>query len=643
MAAIILVMMSVTKDPLKDDDRYPTRITAISTIVLLFLAIFAYAATIFYEKPLDVMTFGKITPSYKYKPANLSWSGDSWSFAFDMFDKKKKSGSVNIMNALSIGMTTLPPDENAEITGQSYNLNLPVSKSQQEKIEYNLGEKLRTLTDPEGNSATAELKLPQYIDPPVWNKKGNFLVFTAGEEENGPRSIWGVSLQISLLSRDEKKEKKPEIEEDDESNTVVVKMTAEEIEAEKLLEMNPDKKAIYLAKKNEEKDKLNLPVGKPKTLLADFNVIIDKACAPLTHKTAWSPDGKRFVFDAPDSKDRLNLWVSDTVEQSIDQITKGESKLMPLWSPAGDKLLYVTKTDSYTYLKIADIDGKNARPLDVTRKKDKDLFPLWNSDESKVIYVKKGKFVIMNANTTNQKDLSRETLTPSKFWLTAGRKQVTLEFTDSGNIWKIFTINPNGKKNKKIFQETCETLAQPKWSYDGKYVVTGANYKKESALWRLDKNGDLKTRMYTGKHAITEIEWAPNSERVAFIVKKKEIPSMWYDRTINMEELWVVNSDATQPMYLYTALGSINHLTWDNEGKRMAFDETYQAPYFINPVTNVKVVHAIGAEKWTLLPYEFYGESPAWSNDGQVLAYISWSDFWMPSPGASRIWIAQIK
>jgi len=118
---------------------------------------------------------------------------------------------------------------------------------------------------------------------------------------------------------------------------------------------------------------------------------------------------------------------------------------------------------------------------------------------------------------------------------------------------------------------------------------------------------------------------------------------MWFDRDTHMEELWVVDNDATKPIYLYTATGTINHMSWDDQGKRIAFDETYNAPYFIPAVTNIKIVHAIGAEKWTLLPYEFHGEAPTWSNDGNVLAYISWNDFWFPSPGRSRIWIAQLQ
>ena len=592
---------------------------------------------------VDVTLYGKITPSYKFKPVNLSWSGDSWSFAFDLFDKKKKTGSLNIMNSLSMGITTLPPLKDSEVQDRAYSFKfgaMKPDKSKKASAEENLSENMRPVGDQTGIS-NDKLKLPEFMDMPVWNKKGNFLVFTAGSSQDGPRNIWGVSTQLSLYNKYSKDNKK--VVEDEDGNTKTIMLSDEEMEASIEEGMTPDEKAVYRAKKNEAKYKRNEPVGKPKTLLADINVVVDKACKPLTHKTAWSPDAKKFVFSAPDGSGKYNIWTSDTTDQSIAQITKGDDKIMPLWSPAGDKILYVTKAESYPYIRVADMDGKNAHELNVER--DKDLFPLWNSSESKVIYAKKGKIIIMNASATKGVELSKKTLTPSPYWLTEKRKQITLTFTESGRIWRIFTIDPNGKNTKKIFEEVCDNLTQPKWSYDGKYAVAGADYAAESALWRFDSDGKFKERLYTTKagHEITETEWSPTSEKVAFIVKKKSIQSMWLDKETHMEELWAVNNDATEPVCIYSATGEIKHMSWDDQGKRIAFDETYHAPYFIPPVTNIKIVHAIGAENWTLLPYEFYGESPTWSGNGKSLAYISWSDFWFPSAGASRLWIAQLQ
>lgn len=545
----ILYIISMNREPLVKDERYGMRMLVSLIIGLLFLPPFLYAMTIFTMPKLNVLKYGPITPQYNKKLSNLSWAGNNWALAFSFFDHKKKQSKIGVINALTLGITELVP---------------------------------------EGEN---QIPLPEFIDQPLWNKKGDFLILSGGKENNAPRNIWGVSLQPSLLDEKELKNLK------------------------QLL-----------------KDKTK-PVGKPKVLLADINTIIEKNVMPLTHKTAWAPDGRRFCFAAKEnpSDKHNNIYIANILNQEYKLITKGLNKIMPLWSPKEEKLLYVSKTDSYTYFKISNYDGTNAHELDINNKKDREMFPLWNASESRVIYIKENKFIIMNANATNQQVLSKKSFTPSPYWLTAEKKKVLLEYTDSGNIWRIFTINTDGKKNKEIFKQICEGFTQPKWSYDGEAIAVGVNYGNEGCIYRLDKDGKFPTKIYTTRHLIKDIEWAPNSEKLAFLVKKQDI-----------NELWVVNKDATDPILLYSSAGEIEHFSWDNEGKRIAFDETYRKWYFVPKLTNVVIVHSMGPEEWHLLPYRFYAKYPVWSENGEIIAYIGWDKFYIPSIG-NKIWIARIQ
>jgi Tol biopolymer transport system component len=545
----VLYIISMNQEPLVKDERYGMRMLTSLIIALLFLPPFLYALTIFTTPKINVLKYGPITPKYNQKLSNLAWAGNNWAFAFSFFDKKKKQSKVGVINALTLGITELVP---------------------------------------EGEN---QIPLPEFIDQPLWNKKGDFLIFSGGKENEGPRNIWGVSLQPSLLDENDLK---------------------------KLKQLLKDK---------------TKPVGKPKVLLADIKTIIEKNVLPLTHKTAWAKDGKRFCFAA---KEKLgdkhnNIYIANIMNQEYKLITKGMNKIMPLWSPEEEKLLYVSKTDSYTYFKISNYDGTNAHELDVNNKKDREMFPLWNASESKVIYIKNNKFIIMNANATNQQVISKKSFTPSPYWLTAEKKKVLLEYTDSGNIWRIFTINTDGKNNKEIFKQVCEGFTQPKWSYDGKAIAVGVNYGREGCIYRLDKDGKFPTKIYTTRHTIKDIEWSPDSGKIAFLVKKQDV-----------NELWVVNKDATDPILLYSSTGEIDNFSWDKEGKRIAFDETYRKWYFVPKLTNVVIVHAMGPEEWHLLPYRFYAKYPVWSENGEMIAYIGWDNFYMPSMG-NKIWIARIQ
>ncbi len=458
---------------------------------------------------------------------------------------------------------------------------------------------------PEKEKKGGMTELPRYIDRAVWNNDGSFLAFTGSDKEEGHRKIWGVSLNLSLLKT---------------------------IDKTKGIE---EGKRHLKKLRTKKEDKANMPVGRPKVLLADVGgIITDKKCDPLTHRTAWAPGGGKFVFAAHKRGKISAIYAADTKKQEVGELTRGAYNMYPLWSPAGDRILYVTKRDSYTYLKVSNYNGSNAHELNIDkRREDRELFPLWNAAQNRVIYIKDNKLVIMHANATNQRNLSRKSLPKSGYWLTDEKKKVKLKYTDSGTIWRVRTMNTKGKNHKTIFTEVCEEMTQPKWSYDGEAVVVGANYGDHSSLWRFGKDGELETRIYTTGHSISELEWAYSSERLAFIVKKPSV-----------EELWAVNRDATKPLLLYEAHkdAAINHMSWDNEGDLIAFDESYRAWYFAPRVTSVKVVHAIGGTVYSLFPYEFYGEYPTWSSDGQVIAYVGWNRFWLPSM-KERIWIYQVK
>ncbi len=561
------IIASINNDPLKKDDRFPTRILVIFLTGIMFVAVFAYASLIFIKQPLKVITFGTISDNFTKNPKNLSWSGDSWSFAYNLYNKKKEENKLCIINALSLGLTELP----AEKSG---------------------------------------IKLPKIVDKPIWNYNGTKLIFSASDNENAYRKIWGVTLNLSLIKEKKKKGKQ---------------------EQEKKL-------------RTKEDDRLNKPVGKPKVLLTDINQIIDMDCQPLVHKTAWSPDGKSFVISAKDEKtDNNNIWVANTETQDLIKITKGDNKIMPLWSPSGEKILYVTKTDSYTYLKITNYDGSNPHELNINNRSDRILFPLWNANESKVIYIKNNNLIIMNANATNQQLLSKQTLPYSDYWLTDAKKKVKLNYTESGTIWRIFTIDPEGTNPREIFTEVCDSMLQPKWSYDGEVICAGTNYVNSSTLWRLNNNGELKTKLFTSKHKIRKFEWDPSSKRIAFLLEKNIKDEIWYGQPHEkIYQIWVIERDGTNPRFIYESYGTINNISWDDMGKNIAFDESYYKWYFAPKMTTIKIANVFDNSVTDLLPYESYAEYPVWSHDGQVLAYISWAEFWRPTI-SKKLWVAQIK
>ncbi len=599
LMSMILLLYSLNKDKFKSDKRLGMRVIMSVFSILSSGLILLYASTVFTYHKANVINYAAIGPSHENEPKGLNWSNNSWSLVYTVSNPKKGASSVNIIHGLTRGVTEIPNIEDKDV------------------------------------------KLPRYIDKPFWNRKGNMIIFTAGEEENGPRDVWGISVDLALLNLPDKARKE----------FLDYARPSENLPEKSILAHPPtpvqkytgiiDSADAQIAKLEYEKKKKrrpDLPPGRPKTLITTYDKIISgQNIKPIVNRFAWSPSDKNFVIAASTEEDNgaFNLWTADTTEQSMSRITNGDNKIMPMWSPDDSRILYVSKIDSYTYLEIRDADGKNPRELRASNKKDSSLFPVWNAAENKVIYISKGNFMIMNANATDQKILTKETYVDSPYWLTEKKQKVYLRVTESGDIWRIFTVTPEGEKNTEIFRRAAVSISQPKWSFDGSAIATGVNKKDSGEIWTLDKDGSNQAKLFETKHEVSELEWSPQSNKIAFIVKKR-------DEGREEDELWVVDRDGQNPTLAYSGEGVISHLTWDGFGKNLAFQEKVRRWYFNPEVINVKIVNAIDGEEGVLLPYEFMAKNPVWTDDGDAIAYVGWDNFLMPS-NDKRVWIARVQ
>ncbi|HDT15264.1 MAG TPA: hypothetical protein ENN55_03550, partial [Firmicutes bacterium] len=569
---------------------------------------------------------------------------DTWALAYSTYDKKLEGSRINIIHGLTRGLLEIPAPETQTV-------------------------------------------LPKVVDRPFWNKRGDMVVFTAAESREDDREVWGISVNLALMDLPERLWKKymyyaakpldidVVLNERGEIVSPEKLMDEEAVQRQrikdKLMKEHPHSSYLFTGQIRTRDDQLvkvayevelnkkfkDKPAGKPKTLVTSFEKIIDENVKPIRHRTAWSPGGDDFVIAMKRGKD-TNIWKANVEKQEVTNVTRGANKENPLWSPDGGKILYTSRIDSYTFLEISNYDGSNPRELNINSSRDADLFPLWNAAETKVIYIphNEKRFVIMNANSTNQQTLGRKTLTPSSYWMTEDKKRIKLRYTESGNVWRIWTISPDGKGNKEIFRRVCEGFSQPKWSsVDGNAIAVGVNYMESGELWRLDRNGNNQRKLFTTKNSVKSLEWAPESERIAFVVSRKgllkessqtkdrsELKTADFENPGGVEELWVIDNDGKNPLKIYHTKGLIDNITWDAQGKRIAFQEQYRKWYFIPDLKNIKVVHAIDGELWKLLPYDFYGENPVWTDDGDNLAYVGWTGPYFPTI-KTAVWNARIQ
>jgi dipeptidyl aminopeptidase/acylaminoacyl peptidase len=96
----------------------------------------------------------------------------------------------------------------------------------------------------------------------------------------------------------------------------------------------------------------------------------------------WHPDGNRIVVSAHtgEGMDLWILYVDDSAEQHLG--LPGRDEAGPSWSPAGDRLAYLTSGDGESFLlHVADADGANERPLPGTYSH---INPSWSPDGTRI-------------------------------------------------------------------------------------------------------------------------------------------------------------------------------------------------------------------------------------------------------------------
>lgn len=279
----------------------------------------------------------------------------------------------------------------------------------------------------------------------------------------------------------------------------------------------------------------------------------------------------KIVYSVPgeDSHHRYSytLYSIDPDGDNLQRLTHSPTQdITPVISPAGDRLSFVSRSDTESALYVMNIDGTSK--VNVISSEDDLSFPLWSIAEDTFLFLHRGGSVLRELRTVSLE-------TPESI------KTIPLDFPDA-------------------------TLVQDlSRSPDGNSVTFGSltPWRGGSQIYRVDL-ASRKVRQLTKLYrAASDPNWSPDGRKIVFVGTQ-------IDPVVEggMSEIYIMNADGSRQQTLEIELmGQKSQPVWSPDGQKIAFINNSETIYSIDVdggnLTKLMTFEKSAAQ-FTLLGYE---------------------------------------
>jgi Tol biopolymer transport system component/tRNA A-37 threonylcarbamoyl transferase component Bud32 len=199
-------------------------------------------------------------------------------------------------------------------------------------------------------------------------------------------------------------------------------------------------------------------------------------------------------------------------------------------------------------------------------------------------------------------------------------------FSGQDGNTEVYVMNADGTGLKNLTNEGSPD-GSPSWSPDGRRIAFDSGRDGHSEIYVMDADGSGATNLTNhSDNRDWQPAWSPVESRLAFVSERD-----------GNAEIYVMNANGTGVTRLTDSPAFDESPAWSPDGELIAFHS-----YTAETPSEIYVVKADGTEVWRLTNNSWSDGSPSWSPDGKRIAFDSdrdgdWEIYIMNADGSGQV------